>query len=620
MALLIVSFIAGILTVLAPCILPVLPVVLGSAASGRSRLTPYRVVASLGLSVVVFTYILKFSTALIMVPPQVWTYLSGGILLLFGVTLLVPSLWAKIPLLSRIGEGSNKIVGEGVSKQGVWGDVLVGAALGPIFSTCSPTYFVILASVLPASFALGSLYIFAYVAGLSIMLLLIALIGQRFAFKLTALANPNSLFKRAVGVLFIALGLLIALGYEKKLEVAILDSGYFDITKVEHWLLQRVDNEDEAEEADTKADVSAIDVTEPHANAEINGKEATPKVNDEDHIITNETIATTMKDSNHKQYKEIVNPSGYVNTSGLTLGELIGKKVILLDFLTYSCINCQRTFPYVNAWYESYKDNGLEIVGIHTPEFAFEKNIDNVRKSMDEFGIKHPIVLDNDYATWRAYGNRYWPRKYLIDIHGNIVYDHIGEGAYEETESRIREALEERALLLGQSGGDDMEADLAIANIPASENRSQSPETYFGSLRNDYLANGKARTQGEQSFVLPTEPIANLLYMGGKWNIQPEYAESVENSLVLYKYNAKEVYIVAEAFAQSGELKMFAIEIWQDGKKVAESAGADVDESGMVQISNSRLYKLILNPSAGEHTLELRTQGAGVRLYAFTFG
>lgn len=240
MALLAVSFIAGILTVLAPCVLPLLPVVIGSSFSGRSKATPYVVVASLALSIIIFTFVLKVSTALIMIPPATWAFLSGGILILFGVTLLVPSLWEKLPGLGKASVASNKLLGSGHQKKSFWGDVIVGAALGPIFSTCSPTYFVILASVLPASFLLGSAYLLAYVFGLSLILLLIALLGERFVGALGKLSDPHSSFKRWIGVLFIALGLLIATGYEKKLETAILDSGYFDITKVENRLLERV--------------------------------------------------------------------------------------------------------------------------------------------------------------------------------------------------------------------------------------------------------------------------------------------------------------------------------------------------------------------------------------------
>lgn len=239
MAFLAVSFIAGVLTVLAPCILPLLPVVIGSSASGRSKATPYIVVASLAASIILFTYILKVSTAFITVPPEVWMYISGGILFLFGLTLIFPDSWSKIPGISKLSIGSNKLLGTGYRKNSLWGDILVGTALGPVFSTCSPTYFVILASVLPASLFLGTLYLLAYTLGLSLMLLFIALLGERFASKLSGFSNPHSAFKRGLGVLFVLLGLLIISGYEKKLETTILNNGYFDITKLEHKLLER---------------------------------------------------------------------------------------------------------------------------------------------------------------------------------------------------------------------------------------------------------------------------------------------------------------------------------------------------------------------------------------------
>ena len=239
MTLLIVSFIAGVLTVLAPCILPLLPVVIGSSASGRSPLTPYVVVGSLAVSIILFTYLLKVSTAFIMVPPQVWTCLSGGIVLFFGLTLVFPALWESVPGLAKLSAGSNTLVGSGYQRKSFVGDMLIGAALGPVFSTCSPTYFLILASVLPVSFALGTAYIFAYVLGLSLILLLIALLGQRFADRLSGAADSRGYLKRGIGVLFVALGLLIITGYEKRLETALLDSGYLDITKIEQLLLEK---------------------------------------------------------------------------------------------------------------------------------------------------------------------------------------------------------------------------------------------------------------------------------------------------------------------------------------------------------------------------------------------
>ena len=240
MILLIVSFIAGILTVFAPCILPIIPVVIGSSASGRSRMTPYVVVGSLAVSIILFTFALKASTALIMVPPYVWTYLSGGIIIFFGLTLVFPDVWAKIPGMAKFAGSSNKIIGQGYQKKSVFGDVIIGAALGPVFSTCSPTYFVILASVLPASFFLGTTYLFAYTLGLSLMLLLIALLGGRFTGKLSAFSDSKGWFKRSIGIVFLLIGIAIVSGYEKKLETKILDSGFFDITKIEHRILENI--------------------------------------------------------------------------------------------------------------------------------------------------------------------------------------------------------------------------------------------------------------------------------------------------------------------------------------------------------------------------------------------
>ncbi|TAJ14816.1 redoxin domain-containing protein [Patescibacteria group bacterium] len=314
--------------------------------------------------------------------------------------------------------------------------------------------------------------------------------------------------------------------------------------------------------------------------------------------------------SNSSSYKEIVRPAGFVNTEGVTLKELVGKKVVLVDFLTYSCINCQRTFPYLNAWYEKYKDQGLEIIGIHTPEFAFEKNIANVREAMKRFGIVHPIVLDNEYATWRAYGNQYWPRKYLIDIHGNIVYDHIGEGDYEIIESKIQELLKERASVLGETssvGG------LVSTAVPVTVSKAQSPETYFGASRNNYLGNGLSGRLGMVTYTTPSEIKPNTLYLGGAWNMTSENAESVSEVEVTYVFNAKEVYLVASAETES------VIEVYQDGILISKKTG-DVGSDGRLLVKESRLYTVIKNDSGGVHTLKLKIKAKGVQLYAFTFG
>ncbi len=309
--------------------------------------------------------------------------------------------------------------------------------------------------------------------------------------------------------------------------------------------------------------------------------------------------------------KEITSPDGFINTNEkpITINELIGKKVILVDFWTYSCINCQRTTPYLNAWYEKYKDGGLVIIGIHTPEFEFEKDYNNVKTAVEKFGIKFPVVLDNDYSTWTAYKNRYWPRKYLIDIDGYIVYDHIGEGAYEETEKKIQEALKERMVVLEESGTISQ----SLTKEVPIQSGSKSPETYFGASRSSNII-------GEQKNLTIPSPInLNTLYLSGDWNITNEFAQNnSSNSKIVYKYTAQDVFFVSQADAET------IVEVLIDGKPLGAEAGTDIiktsDGKSIVKIKEARLYKIIQGSQSETHTLELIIQNPGLKAFTFTFG
>lgn len=313
-------------------------------------------------------------------------------------------------------------------------------------------------------------------------------------------------------------------------------------------------------------------------------------------------------------YSEIVDPAGYVNTDKITIGELVGKKVILVDFMTYSCINCIRTFPYLNKWYETYRDQGLEIVGIHTPEFAFEHKIENVRVALAGYGIKFPVVLDNEYGTWRNYGNSYWPRKYLIDINGNVVYDHIGEGAYEETEMKIRELLAERRQVLGLAG--TMPATTTPIAVDMDLRKIGSPEVYFGAARNELLVNGSRRVSGVQTLIRPQSLRLNNLALVGSWDIQPDFIKASQaTSSILFHYQARNVYLVAATNAPA------RVQIYLDGQLlVGVDRGADVSEEGVVTIDGNRLYHLIGDSDYGEHLLEIVPLDGQVEFYTLTFG
>ncbi len=573
MTLLIVSFLAGILTVLAPCVLPLLPVVLaGSVAETKNAKRPLIIIASLSISVFIFTLILKGSTALIGASPTFWNYVSAIILVAFGLTLIFPETWARIVVKIPGHNKPDSVVMKGYDgHSSFWTDVLVGAALGPVFTTCSPTFFVILATVLPQSLALGIIDLLAYIIGLAISLLLVAYIGQKLIDKLGWALNPNGWFRKTLGVIFVVLAVLILFGYDKKIEAGILSSGFFDVTNIEQSIHQSLEE---------KSSASSPDTQNPRPAA---------------------------------AYIEIANPSGFVNSQPFRLADLVGRKIILVDFVDYTCINCQRTFPYLKDWYAKYKDQGLEIVAIHTPEFSFEKDIDNVKMAADQFGLKFPIVLDNDYATWNAYQNQYWPHKYLIDIHGNVVYDHIGEGGYDETEARIVKLLNERVQFLGQSGAVSM----GTSTVQEQQIMAASPETYFGAERNQAFGNGKPFTAGQAKFVVPSQLTPNYFYLGGDWKVEPEYAEAeAANDELSFTFTSGKVYIVATTADGSPVTAKVLI----DGKPIPDQwAGADVKNSTFT-ITEPRLYGLYSNSVLGRHRIDIIFDKAGARAYTFTFG
>lgn len=580
MILLIISFIAGVLTVLAPCVLPLLPVIVGgSIGGGKSIKRAITVTASLAVSVILFTLLIKAGTYFIGVPQSFWTWFSGIIIIFFGIITLFPNIWEKLPYLSKLSSGSNKVLSAGYIKQSFWGDVIVGASLGPVFSTCSPTYFLVLAAVLPTNFGLGILYLLAYSLGLSMALFAIAFVGQKIVAKAGIAASPKGTFKRVLGVLFLIVGIAIITGADKKLQTVILDAGFFDVTKLEQVLLEYVPSQNGEEVA--------------------GGSTELPKY----HLQT-EFLSPEEKARYYKKAIEISTPDGFVNTDGklITLESLRGQ-VVLLDIWTYSCINCQRTIPYLNEWYKKYQTEGFEIVGLHTPEFAFEKVLANVEQATKGFGIEFPVVLDNDYSTWTAYGNKYWPRKYLIDIDGYIVYDHIGEGAYEETELSIQRALAERAERMGEEFVADGAVVTVKSDLVAEQSKVKSKEAYFGAFRSDQLENGPKRTVIKNTFSIPDEIKTSVVYLGGEWDIVREYAQGSAGASIVYKYDAKDVYMVA------GSVEPVTIDVYKDDVLVKS-----------IVVQEEKLYPLIEGDGYGVSTLRLEVKEAGLQVFSFTFG
>jgi len=302
---------------------------------------------------------------------------------------------------------------------------------------------------------------------------------------------------------------------------------------------------------------------------------------------------------------ELQGIAGYLNAEpGLTLESLRGK-VVLVDFWTYTCINCQRTLPYLTMWDEKYRSQGLAIVGVHTPEFGFEKEYGNVQRALEKYGIRYPVVQDNDYATWRAFGNRFWPHKYLIDVNGNIVYDHIGEGAYAETEQKIQELLRERAALL-RSG------DIITTEITAPESAVQpefsrigTPELYLGyAFDRGGFGYGRIPADSAQAYVIPASPDQNKVYLSGTWKSNADTMELLdETGTIQLSYHSKIINMVAGA--EEGA----SLAILINGK-----------EQGTVLVQDFDLYQLSAGDDYEGRTITINVQGKGFQVSTFTFG
>lgn len=553
------SLLAGGLTVLAPCVLPFLPVIVGGSLSGERR-RPYLIAGSLVVSLIASTLLLKASTILIKVDPMVWTTVSGGIVILLGLSMLFPAAWAKVSNVLHLDHGSHTLLDKAKShKSGSLSAILTGVALGPVFSSCSPIYAWVIASVLPASPAAGVVYLGLYCLGVAAALLGISLAGRKVINRLKWAANPRGTFQRVIAILFILVGLFIATGVDKK---------------VQTWAVANLPSTGALEEKLVPRDLPA-EVSNGSDKKDSEGFNA-------------DYEAPELKDL-----------QDWINSDPLTLEELRGR-VVLIDFWTYSCINCIRTQPYLNAWYAAYHDQGFEIIGVHAPEFAFERVPENVRQAVQDAQIEYPVALDNDFATWGAFNNHYWPAKYLIDADGRVRYTHFGEGGYEETEANIR-------ALLNTSGA---MADPVTAGQHAAH--GQSPETYLGTDRAMGYVGTPRLKKGTEDYQPRAEITSNRWTLGGWWQVDGESITARSDGATLtYRFDGRQMFLVMSGPPGS------AVQVRVNGEE--QYPGVDVTD-GVAQVGEARLYRLVDLPEFTTGTLVELTFSQGVQANAFTFG
>ena len=309
----------------------------------------------------------------------------------------------------------------------------------------------------------------------------------------------------------------------------------------------------------------------------------------------------------------------WINSEPLKIEQLRGK-IVLVDFWTYTCINCIRTLPYLKEWDKKYRDKGLVIVGVHTPEFEFEKKYENVLKAVNDYQLKYPVAQDNNYVTWNLYQNRYWPHKYLIDIDGYIRYDHIGEGAYEETEKMVQLLLKERMERLNQKDGVNANMTMPIEAINVSYPSIGTPEIYFGyQFDRGNLGYQGLKPNAAADFKFNPRPFRNFVYLDGRWKYNADNMELIgDDGSILLIYRAKDVNIVAGSESNSTAVVFLDTEFLNKNNK---GSGITIKEGkSMTNINEFKLYNLVSGKDYGEHVIQIDIIGNGFKIYTFTFG
>jgi len=524
-----IGLLAGIVTAISPCVLPVLPILLAGGASGRK---PLRIVAGLVVGFTTFTLFAAWILDLLGLPKDLLRTLALALLFVVAATLLFPRLAELLerpfaPLTRRRAGG---------------GGFLLGLSLGLVFVPCAGPVLAAV-SVVAANNDVGGRAVVltvAYAVGAAMPMLAIAMGGRGVARRLQASAQPVRI---ASGILIAAAAAAIALHVDERFQTALpgytsaLQSGVEDSSRAQREL------------------------------AKVRGGSAVAA-----HGTSDYGVAPGLHAG-----------GDWFNSKPLTMRSLRGR-VVLIDFWTYSCVNCLRTLPYVKRWHDEYRSKGLTIVGVHSPEFAFEHEASNVRAAVKRLGIRYPVVQDNDFATWNAYANQYWPAKYLVDRRGHVRLVHFGEGDYGHTENVIR-----RLLGLRPRG---MEMDVPPAGLV-------TPESYLGYERIARYAGSPIAQDRSARYRLPRELAQNELAYGGRWKVEGERIVAGEDARLRLHFHARDVYLVLGGRGR--------VDVFVRGRKTRT-----------VPVDSYRLYTL-REGEPDDAVMELRVT-PGVAAYAFTFG
>jgi cytochrome c biogenesis protein CcdA/thiol-disulfide isomerase/thioredoxin len=581
MLLILLAYAGGALTIVSPCILPVLPFVFARADKPFLR-SGLPLLAGMAITFAAVATLAAVGGGWAVQANHFGRLIAMALLAVFGLTLLLPSLADRLtrPLVqlgNRLSQSADRGEAEGGSMIGA--SLLLGVATGLLWAPCAgPVLGLILTgAALQGASAGTSLLLIAYAAGAATSLSLALLVGGRVFAAMKRSLGVGEWIRRGLGVAVLAGVAVIALG---------LDTGFLanvsaaSTVSVEQGLLDRFD---------------------PHAAQKIPG--AKPE------------SASALPDEG--ALPSLDGAVEWLNSPPLTAAGLKGH-VVLVDFWTYSCINCLRSLPYVEAWANKYKDQGLVVIGVHAPEFAFEKDIANVKAAVARLGVTYPVAIDNNYAIWRAFNNQYWPAQYIADANGRIRHHQFGEGNDDETEHVIQQ-------LLAASGHGAAPAEGVVAVHAAGAQKAadqadlRSPETYIGYDRAERFVSPGGSMDDESAQYTAGPRQLNDWGLDGQWTIGAQSAVlNAKDGAIVYRFHARDLHLVLGT-APGGTPVHFVVTI--DGKPPGDDHGADVAPDGSGVVTGQRLYQLVRqHGDVTDRTFEIRFLDPGVQAYAFTFG
>ena len=531
------AFVEGFALVASPCILPILPIILSASIEG-SRKRPYGIILGFVLSFALFTYFSRQLVLLFGIDLNIVRNVSFVLLLALGLIMLSGYLTEKFNQFTQIFANLGYKASQGDTQTGFGSGIVFGGLIGLIWTPCAGPILaaVIVQTILQTSNISSFLTILSFAIGAAIPMLIIILFGRELSSKFNFLEHNANLLRKILGAIIILAVLYMMYG------IQILTTS----------------------------------------------KNLSSKPN---------LVADKLFDALKTPYKapDPSNITAWVNSPPLTMQQLQGK-VVLVDFWAYSCINCVRTIPYLLDWYQKYHVHGFEIIGVHSPEFDFERNLANVKKAVQQYKIPYPVALDNNFSTWKSYNNNYWPAHYLINKQGKVVYTHFGEGNYDTTENNIR-------YLLGLHGLNQTKLENSRENI------LETPETYLGYSRADrYLSPETLSKDKTATYSYPKDLAANCWALKGLWLINAEnISTGKKDAAIKLHFNAKKVFAVMGANAN----KSVKVKILLNGQQVKQEELA---------VTGHNLYPLLDLDESSDGILELKASDSGLEIYTFTFG